>query len=199
MSARQIPLTTRQTPARDWLSNFLNHGALSDPRYNDEGSYGPHINRVLDYLSKVLKAENMNNKVIWIETFRQHFRPRFNTAGEVNKQNGYFGHEPGFETNDAQRAPLLEKAETIHSPGCCAPISNLSSAADWRNRVVRDVLLSHPDKFDGLTYVPMAKLTVPLDSMHVCNTFNVDCTHYCYMPLLWSPVWRALLDAVKPV
>jgi len=44
----------------------------------------------------------------------------------------------------------------------------------------------------SLFFIPFGALTASLDTMH-----KSECTHYCYTPELWAPVWDAIYLAVR--
>ena len=164
-------------------------------RYNYKSDFVQDVTMLLKYFSSILVEKNVDNRIVWFETFHQHFHPKFDKNGNSNNMNGYFEPNSDIGPNETYRQSFYNDVNSVHSPGCCSPINNRSFAADWRNRIVRDILAaSEPDKFPKLRYVPMSELTMPLDTMHNCNLFNIDCTHLCFMPLLWSPIWRAIYD-----
>jgi hypothetical protein len=52
----------------------------------------------------------------------------------------------------------------------------------------------------GLRYVPFYDATKGLYSLHPGNDradAPPDCTHFCWTPALWQPLWSALVEAVR--
>jgi hypothetical protein len=62
---------------------------------------------------------------------------------------------------------------------------------DWRNTDVQQII--EDGKLDGIKYVPFFNATKNLQSLHPGKG---DCTHFCWTPTLWQPLWSALYSAV---
>jgi hypothetical protein len=84
----------------------------------------------------------------------------------------------------------------------CVPHSSSSGVGggldeDWRNieakRLISDLNLT------ALRYVPFFNATRDLYSLHPGKDANghVDCTHFCWTPTMWQPLWAALASAIR--
>ena len=63
---------------------------------------------------------------------------------------------------------------------CCSPLSRTPS---------------HPYHSSHITHQTTHRYTKDTADMHVCHPlFKYDCTHYCYWPLLWQPLWHQLKE-----
>lgn len=73
----------------------------------------------------------------------------------------------------------------------CQPIQNTSSILDWRNYDVYSTL-----SFLNITSIPIIRLRdymIPLYREHHRGD-DIDCTHYCYWPMLYQIVYKRMLD-----
>ena len=116
-----------------------------------------------------------------------------------------------FPTTDGSFSPLLVPARnrTWESLGAgCTPIhsqrpTNGSSANSWRSADVLDRLA----RTSNITFVPWHSLTLQWWDTHVGvsettwkgnpvqagdHKLMLDCSHYCYTPFLYEPLWWAL-------
>jgi len=130
--------------------------------------------------------------VAWRETVSQHF----------DTPTGDFSHYiKGLE--DCVEHPYLNA--TAHPPG------KLSWYQEYMMRAARELdidvvnagnaTLSHsigsrPSLHSSLVVLPFTKFTRPLHYLHPGKS---DCTHICYTPFIWMPVWRALRRAIDAV
>jgi hypothetical protein len=78
----------------------------------------------------------------------------------------------------------------------CKP--TVDAAEDWRNNMLWEryigaqwgqALLQHPRVM--LEVLPMFELTKSLSDIHM-RQYRQDCTHYCYTPMLYQPVYTQL-------
>ena len=76
--------------------------------------------------------------------------------------------------------------------GECGPITNFSGS-NWRNeyvaRALRSVCLPDP-----IPVVPVHEASVPLWRLH---SGAGDCTHYCYAPWIYHPLWSGVEQAAR--
>ena len=81
-------------------------------------------------------------------------------------------------------------------------------AADWRNRAVHDRVKTFNvgraaggragDKGRAMEVLPLAKYTKEAADLHTCHQVHQhDCTHLCFTPLLWQPLWHDLIRLAK--
>jgi hypothetical protein len=76
----------------------------------------------------------------------------------------------------------------------CVAINDTSPAADWRNKDIPDIIQQH-----GLSHIqiiPFYDLTAPLWTMHV-NGHMRDCTHFCWTPMLYQPLFHYFANSVQ--
>eukprot|EP01039_Chlorochromonas_danica_P005050 gene5050-5545_t len=76
----------------------------------------------------------------------------------------------------------------------CIPIQDLSPQADWRNRIIEDIIRN--DKLYKIEIIPFYNLTASLWSEHP-NGHLRDCTHFCWSPFLYQPIFHALAKKLK--
>jgi hypothetical protein len=78
------------------------------------------------------------------------------------------------------------------APHHTAPPIDHDDSVDWRNDDVK--LKIDQDRLDGIRYVSFHEATRNLHSLHPGNG---DCTHFCWTPALWQPLWAALIKEVQ--
>ena len=98
---------------------------------------------------------------LWVETLPQHFYTR-----------------SGVGTWGARDKSL--------EPQCPKHCARTADGPDWRHSTVRSAAKAFGVGDDRV--VPMAGMLQPLHMLHKRTKFNcqLDCTHYCYHPLLWD-------------
>ena len=75
-------------------------------------------------------------------------------------------------------------------------ISNYSEPADWRNYIIKQFIRSNPEYSKDILYFPFADATKETPDMHTCHLkYKHDCTHYCFWPLLYQPLWNQINKA----
>ncbi|RYH05473.1 hypothetical protein EON65_44585 [archaeon] len=133
--------------------------------------YRKQMTIVLTYLHTIsLEHPSKQIHILWRETSAQHFPT----------SNGYW---PGVKYASSMK---LE----------CAPIQDASPAADWRNRIVEHVVLRH--NLFKVKILPFYNATLPLWSEHPNGQLR-DCTHFCWSPFLYQPLFHALADTMLSV
>ena len=129
-------------------------------------------------------------QVAWHETMRQHYG---NDVG-----NGYF---------DKDKVDLKEKMwsngsvdlmkvdiNNWHTPTCCQDITKTNADLDWSNAVVRRHL-ARKGLTKKISYLPFAQATEATSDMHICHPYHKDdCTHYCWWPLIFQPLFHQLAN-----
>jgi hypothetical protein len=86
-----------------------------------------------------------------------------------------------------------------HSSLCCdSPQSSPFVNGTWRDRLVRETLSHLDPKWPHLIgYLPLFNLTLSLFDLHLDfdrTKKTIDCTHFLYVPFLFTPFWG---DIVK--
>jgi hypothetical protein len=76
----------------------------------------------------------------------------------------------------------------------CTAIENTSRALDWRNTIVEDHIKEH--KLTNIHYVYSRDIFLPLVNEHHNKG---DCTHYCYSPMLYQPIYEQLYHILASV
>lgn len=76
----------------------------------------------------------------------------------------------------------------------CVPIQNTSLEADWRNYYVYQELSSQ--QLENITMIPIRDLMIPLYREHFRGNY-IDCTHYCYWPMIQLPIYDSLYQILK--
>lgn len=171
--------------------------------YNIESEYREVMPGVLAWLHNRTQLRHnqygipLQNHVAWHETLRQHW---ISTDG-----TGYF-HVTVVDAQEAawKQVPLdndtLVPAKEFMVPHCCQHISNSS---DWRNDIARQLIQAKPQYVAHIPILPMADITRDIPDLHTCNPYyKHDCTHYCFTPLMYQPLWhqmRELAMSFQPV
>jgi hypothetical protein len=73
----------------------------------------------------------------------------------------------------------------------CVPLRDSSLRSDWRNYDVYTSLAAL--NITTLSIVPLREIMIPLYREHH-RGHGVDCTHYCYWPMLYQTVYKRMLD-----
>ncbi len=131
--------------------------------------YQAQMTMALRYLHGFAARQPAKNiQIFWRETTAQHFPT----------PNGYW---PGVRySNDMKLG--------------CVPIKDPSPAADWRNRDIDDIV--HRHSLSKIRILRFYNLTVPLWSEHP-NGHMKDCTHFCWTPMLYQPLFHELDRALQ--
>ena len=104
-----------------------------------------------------------------------------------------------FETHGIDTGYFSNKTSISHDK--CIPI--LEGAEDWRNELLHSIVHDFNSKRGNLKpftlhIFPMRNLTRPLHDLHLySHQYGVDCTHFCWTPMMWQPLWVYILDVVK--
>jgi hypothetical protein len=171
-------------------------------------NYTQHLDSVLPfYASLVLDDPLSKNSLIYLETTHQSFpNPIYN--------NGYY-HEDAANIHFL-RMQQIEKEEgmknhTIASrPNyfreICPPPTNFSIQADWRNFIAfHKISLWKGGRNHGgssatrisiySTHQALVNLSDLFTSGRGARKF--DCTHFCYHPLMWQPMFHFIAEFAK--
>jgi hypothetical protein len=134
---------------------------------------------------QIIKLQSVGFKVLWKESEAQHFK------------------------NDDKSGLYIHNV-TRHG---CDTISNLH-AANWRNRLTENYLSQLYNKASGhaVSILPVFIQSVPQHWIHGTKKIiqmktvtrpryifqtNQDCTHYCYIPGRFKPIWQNILNILK--
>jgi hypothetical protein len=82
-------------------------------------------------------------------------------------------------------------------PHSSVPPANEDDLVDWRNAEVHRIVKER--KYTGIRVVPFYEATRELHALHrgARDDRGTDCTHYCWNPVFWQPLWQAVAKAVK--
>ena len=75
----------------------------------------------------------------------------------------------------------------------CVPIKDKSYESDWRNRDIENII--NNNKLNKIKIIKFYNITAPLYSSHP-NGFLKDCTHFCWTPMLYQPIFNYLDSAM---
>lgn len=93
--------------------------------------------------------------------------------------------------------------ERVVGAKACAAISNLSAAA-WRGTLFEAWASEAIVRLNNRTSHrrPFAYLRHAFETFAARHDLHAmganDCTHFCYSPMLYAPVWRMLLGHLRP-
>lgn len=160
-------LFAEQLTVKSGVVLLLNFGV----HYNDADrqSYRTHMSNLFNSLENATVAYPSKRFIfVWLESSAQHF--------QGGQGNGY------YQLNKTQ----------------CGPIRNTSREADWRNAEVDSILqgaafFEQPNVL--FRVAPFRSLTEPLYDTHVRGNYE-DCTHFCWSPMMYMPVFDFLLKAI---
>jgi len=179
--------------------------------YNDEKPFQDALPGVFRWLSSVADETlggKVKNVVRWHETMAQHW------PNEIGSGYYYRPFSKDVQANRTEQGVMHIKAQDWQVPGCCVSITNTTYGNDWRNDLVTEELkrlqkggrandpLDPTGKGVGhaIEILPFADITIPIADMHVCSPlYHYDCTHYCYWPLMWQPLWHEMEEEVRKV
>lgn len=170
--------TAQHYAFRDSLLFIVNTGLW----HNDKENYTEAMDRLTgSLLNLTLSLKHYSRPkslaIVLAETTAQHFHTR----------TGYYDK--------------LEYNRTKHEP-YCKPFAHSASAHlhDWRNNILweryvhgswGESILKNPRV--SLDVLPMFALTASLTDIHT-RQYRQDCSHYCYTPMLYQPVYAHLKD-----
>ena len=145
---------------------------------------------IAEWILRMKSKHNDRNEVVWLETTAQHWLTK---AG-----NGYYN-----SGDDARHQVAIAEATNLTTMSINLWHTNVSCSAikkenDWRNAISRETL----DRMTNnrIKYFHLNGTTQLLADMHISHPYNMDCTHYCFMPLLWQPLWHymaSIADMMK--
>jgi len=185
------------------ISNFGLHW-----NYDRAEEFEKDIGRFLDYLSYCVKRGGRLKTFIWVETTPQHFvGPNgdwHSVMQNLWSSYGDFMNNPTYTTKDMEqfaRYRNMTMEELIDSDlnfnastMKCWPHRLLrggNHVVSWRTTVFQKVL---HERFHTGSMAP---------AVHILPTYDVlsnlpymhpggECTHWCYTPMLYEPIWHRL-------
>jgi hypothetical protein len=129
------------------------------------------------------KGGSVNNSITWVEATAQHW------ASEDG--SGYYSSP--LATAQGVRAEAANFSavdpEMWHSDLACRAITAKENL-DWRNILAKESLARHGQ--GKIAFVGLNGTTKSLADLHISHPYKLDCTHFCYTPLLWQPLWHYL-------
>ena len=141
---------------------------------------------MLTWLAAFSAKPDTANRVIWIETTQQNYPNSI-------EQNGYYDKSEVRKRSDQLKSRQISPHEYFAM--LCPPFANITVEADWRNNVplnmIREMNLSR------VSFFSMGRDLVNVVDMFTVgySPFDVpDCTHHCYHPLMWQPLWHHLAE-----
>eukprot|EP01033_Poteriospumella_lacustris_P019958 gene19958-14535_t len=138
--------------------------------YNSREKFREELPFFLSWLHH-LQDGSPDNLIFYRETAAQHWN---------HTEMGYYD--------------VSYREETANN-GSCVPIADNRLGLDWRNEDVYHMIDN--EDFHHIRMIPFHLATMPLYNMHPTGPRVQDCTHYCYFPQMWQPVWYALYNATS--
>jgi hypothetical protein len=116
--------------------------------YNDPDDYAAILPYLMDWFASLAKRSSqlpslsspIRNIVAWHETLRQHWQNTDDSSGQYIAQLIESHKRDVWGENNLSFVPL----QSFAGEYCCSPIKNSSFLADWRNRIVHDLLFHYP-------------------------------------------------------
>jgi len=183
------------------ISNFgLHWNRDRDKAYEDD------MGRFLDYLLYCVNRGGRLKTLIWVETTPQHFvgpdGDYFAVQNDFTNRHTYteeemtqFARDRGMTLEELKDTDIHFNASTMK----CWPhrhIHGESHAISWRHAVFQKLLHDRGIGSDGAAVgsttlaahiLPTHDFMSDLSYMH-----PGDCTHWCYTPLTYEPIWHRL-------
>jgi hypothetical protein len=184
------------------ISNFGIHWNLGASKGFEED-----IGRFLDYLSHCIKRGGRLKTLIWVEPHPQHF-----VGPNGDFRSVTFGPytEEDMEQFARGRNMTMGELNDADSNGAeikkCWPHQHIhgeTHAVSWRRTLFQKALRDR-----GMGWDSMGMYGADVGSMapavHILPTYDFmsdlyymhpgECTHWCYTPLLYEPIWHRLHD-----
>ena len=137
------------------------------PQFNRE-DFRSQVTMALTYIQNiVLTRPEKKIRVYWRETTAQHFPT----------PTGYW---PGMRYAANMKVG-------------CVKINDTSPDANWRNTDIETIIRDRG--LDKIKIAHFYNLTVPLWTEHVNGNLK-DCTHLCWTPMLYQPLFHIMAEAI---
>ena len=162
--------------------------------HHNIGSYERDIYDYIEFLHNKVENSAGKLKVFYRETSAQHWSYG---NGYYDKSFNSTWHLHHRKSHNVSELPPLKCFESQSKQ----EVNNL----DWKNNVLRNYLLNggESNKYKKTIHFlrGFMDITQPLYNMHneVVNTTDIramDCTHYCYFPSMWLPLFKQLFDEI---
>jgi len=176
--------------------------------YNDRSEAFKAMNTILPELSSFASKQGKHNVVLWRETSAQHFEFRSQGYFDRSAANGRKEKHctPHGMIKPVDRNDEIDwRNEDVKTILGVNQITNMHYIPFYA--ATRPLHAMHPDKdkappkydlgfSNGAPTDQLSKADTPEFSAFAPSVL-ADCTHFCHLPTLWQPVWRALADVVK--
>lgn len=159
-------------------------------------NYGLHWNSQKEFtkdarkIATFMKLHCQNTTVIFRGSTRQHFK----------NWGGYFQKGPNKEYFQRYFPRQNITNKSLQNSGCTRIVDE-KEIGDWRNSIMIDAFKesgysihkSYTESANGqvLYYIPFGELTFDMYYHH-----GLECTHYCYSPFFWSPVFDGIYGCI---
>lgn len=154
--------------------------------YNSRERFRKELPEFLGWLNGL--AKDSRNVVLYRETAAQHWN---------HTSFGYYDLE--YMQEQATNGTCVPIADATPGKSRCIvggsrlPDLVLPTELDWRNIDVLHAIEN--ENLQHIRMIPFHKATMPLHDMHPTSSESEDCTHFCYFPQMWQPVWYALYNS----
>jgi hypothetical protein len=187
------------------ISNFGVHW-----NHDREKDFEQQMGRLLDYLSYCAKRGGRLKTFIWIEPLPQHFVGPDGTYKSIQHalaQHTYTTEQlERFAAGRNMSVEELKAADKEFSFGHCFPHQYIDTKAhntSWRSRVFQNAVHDRGMNVGsavGQSMAPALQVFVLpthdfMGDMHYMHPG--ECTHWCYTPLLYEPLWHRLHEILS--
>jgi hypothetical protein len=151
---------------------WYNYG-FENHLYKDEAKILLKYLYSLSYTLQRHFKEKKTIKIFWLETVAQHYPP-----------HGYYSNINFYENLNTS---------THH----CIPLLNKTISSNWRNKIIENIITEN--KYEKkIKIIPFFNITASLWDHHhrEDNSKSYDCTHYCWTPMLYYPVFNFLANSI---
>ena len=162
--------------------------------HHNIGSYERDIYDYIEFLHNKVENSAGKLKVFYRETSAQHW----------SYGNGYY--DKSFNSTWHLHHRKSHNVSELPALKCFKSQSKQEvNSLDWKNNVLRNYLWTggESNKYKKTIHClrVFMDITQPLYNMHneVVNTTDIiamDCTHYCYFPSMWLPLFKQLFDEI---
>jgi hypothetical protein len=153
-------------------------------------------------LTKIFKSlQNSTKTILWFGAPRQHFRYQVNDIDT----DGVFHYRKSTDVysfcGNSIRYPFGDRKFDPRNQYAFEVATSLGLKASWINWKYLDVgrCQTNPRKKAQVWFFPMSEFTSPFFRNHETYTPDIsestkteDCTHSCWAPNLYEPMWDAL-------
>ena len=124
------------------------------------------------------------------DKYRDDIAPFLQWLSKYGEHNLIFFRETAAQHWNHTNNGYFARDGSAHD-GECVALADSTPHKDWRNHDVKQYIRN--EQLDAYFHlIPFRDITSPLHDMHPSGAEGKDCTHYCYFPQLWQPVWNEL-------